>query len=1070
MGLLAAWLPGPSAQAQSLKAPLAARAGTAVAPPPSTWQFVQNRTQWPSQVQYAVDVPMGRLYLEKNRLTHSLVDVAALEEKHHHPEKKTKIKGHAYAVSFVGANANPTLQTGEQSATRYNYFLGNDPKKWASDVAAFSNVRYKELYPGTDLFVYGRPDALEYDFELAVGADPGRIQLRYEGADKLSLGEKGTLRIATSVGEVVEQHPYAYQLVKGKKQEVPCEFRLNGDQVSFVLPRGYDKRQPLVIDPVLVYSTYSGSGADNWGYTATYDTLGNLYSGGIVQSGSYPTTLGAFDTSHNGGWDMGIMKFNPAAATGAASRVYVTYVGSDEDDRPHSLVVDHAGDLIILGTTQEPLTSTSNYPTTTTGYDRTYNGGNADIVVTKLNSTGSALIGSTFLGGSLSDGQNDIGDALRANYGDQYRGDVTVDSQNNIYLASVTFSTDFPSAAGFQSQHGGGGKDGVVAKFNSNLSSLVWSSFLGGSGNDAAYSLQLDASNNIFVAGGTSSTNFPGTGFSYQSGYRGGTADGFVARISNTGSTLVKATHLGTGNYDQVYFVQLDASSNVYVFGQTSGTYPVTNGAYANFNSRQFIHKLNSSLTASLMSTTIGNGNVASNMSPTAFLVDNCGQILLSGWGGGAQGGGSTIIGMPRTPDALPINPTTSGDYFYIMQLSANAGSLVYGTYFGNGGSHVDGGTSRFDKKGVIYQSMCNSNSTSPRITTTANAWSQNPGSSWNNAAFKMDVLQLSPNFIQSNTPTGAAINRGCAPLTVYFRRPVVNGTGVQWNFGNGQTSTTSGVVSTVYNQPGRYPVRLTVLDSTGCLQSVSRTDTVVVVATPQTSLGNDVDICPGASVQLQATATGAAATGVTYTWSPAQGLNTTTGVRVTAQPTATTTYIVRANNGTCEKLDTIVVKVGVTPQIRIAASETNVFTGAPVTFTNTTQGATRVSWDFGDGQTSTETSPAHAYEQPNTYRVELTAFYGNNCQVKQTMQITVRRFDLPNIITPDGDGKNDTFKPFVSFQPVDLKVFNRWGKKVFEQSGYNGSWGADAAPGTYYYLLTGTDGQSWKGTVEVSR
>ncbi|WP_400192764.1 PKD domain-containing protein [Hymenobacter sp. B81] len=1057
-----------SAQKASSKAKPAQLTGQVAEPTANQpWQFVQNRNQWPAQVLFAVDVPMGRLFLEKNRLTHSLLDVQALEQKHHHPEKKHRINGHAYAVNFVGANAEPQVLAGNKSFTQYNFFLGNDPKKWATSVPAFADVRYKNLYPGTDLLVYGRPDALEYDFELAVGADPKRIQLRYDGADNLSLNADGALRIATTVGNVVEQKPYAYQVVKGQKQQVACEFRLSGNTVSFVLPQGYNKRQPLVIDPVLVYSTYSGSSAGNWGYTATYDSLGNLYAGGIVSASGYPVTLGAYDATHNGGWDMGIMKFDPKATTGAASRVYVTYVGSDEDDHPHSMVVDHAGNLVIMGTTEEP-SGTSNYPTTATAYDRSYNGGNSDIVVTKLSPGGNSLVASTFLGGNDTDGQNESGDALNENYGDSYRGDVTVDKQNNVYIASVTMSSNFPRVGGFQN-YGGGDKDGVVVKLNPNLTNLVWSSFLGGSDSDVAYSVQVDSVSNVFVSGGTISRNFPGTFGSYQSGYRGGSADGFVARINAAGSSLVRATYLGTGSYDQAHFVQLDRAGNVYLFGQTSGSYPVSNGAYANFNSRLFIHKLNATLTSSLMSTTVGNGNVQGLVSPTAFLVDNCGQILLSGWGGGSLGSGS-ITGMPRTPDALPINATSSGDYFYIMQLGVNASRLVYGTYFGNGSSHVDGGTSRFDKKGIIYQSMCNGTG-GTRITTTPNAYSTGGSASYNNAAFKMDVLQLSPEFIPSNSPAGPRAASGCAPFRVYFRRPMVSGTGVQWDFGNGQTSSVSGTVSTVYNQPGRYPVKLTVFDTNSCLQSVSRVDTVVVLAAPQVNLGADRDICPGDTAIISATPAGLAVPGTTYTWTPATGLNVTSGVSVLANPAVTTTYIVRASNTVCESTDTVVVKVGVKPQITVGANTTNAFIQKPVVFTNTTQGATRFSWDFADGQTSTETAPTHTFERPGSYRVMLTAFYGNGCSETQELLIEVRRFDLPNIITPNGDGKNDTFKPFVSFQPVEIKIFNRWGKKVYEKSSYTDGWGdSSTPPGTYYYTLTDASGETWKGWVEVSR
>jgi gliding motility-associated-like protein len=1122
--------------------PVLAAPPKAVSPSaPTAIEFVANQKQWDKSVLFAADVPSGRLFLEHGRLVQALYDGKQLSELHHKtaaPSKHERIRAHAYSTTFVGANLQAAVRGEAQLPGLNNYFLGNDESRWAHDVPGYADVRYQALYPGVDLHFYSKERVLEYDFEVAAGADARRIALRYAGQTNLKVVD-GALHIGTSVGTVVEQRPYAYQLVDGKRQRVACEYAVGANNtVKFNLPQDYNHALPLVIDPVLVYSTFSGSSASNYGYTATYDTLGNLYAGGVVFAQGFPTTLGAYSSSFSGSQDYGIIKYNPSAATGATSRVYATYIGGSSDDHPHSLVVDRANNLVILGST-----SSSNFPTTATAYDRTL-GGTADIVLTKLNSTGSALLGSTFLGGTGVDGQ--VTGALNHNYGDTYRGDVTTDRQNNIYIASITQSTNFPvSAQAVQQTSGGGDSDAVVSKLNSDLTALVWSNYLGGSGVDAAYSIQLDSVNNVFVSGGTTSTNFPGAPGGYRGTYQGGTADGFVARLTSAGNDLVQSTYLGTNSYDQTYFVQLNRRGEVYTYGQTDGTYPITTGLYGNPNSRQFIQKLNARLTTGLYSTVIGNGTVG-QLSPTAFLVDNCGQIIISGWGG-------DNAGMVTTPDAIQrTGGSGSFGYFYIAQLSGDAQRLVYATFFGNGSAHVDGGTSRFDKRGVIYQSMCVGSGALP---VTPNAWSPTNGSSWNNAAFKIDVLQLNANFVPALTATSSVRQANlCAPATFFFNRPATTGTSARWDFGNGQTSTLDNNATTTYTAPGRYAVRLTVFDTNNCLQSVSSVDTVVVYAVPQPRAAGRQAVCVGSPATLTVNNLATGTPNVTYTWTAA-GQPTLTGASVTVQPATTTRYTVTAstpaNVGGCSGIDTVTVRViprlAVSPgparticpgasatltapsvgpgatytwtaagqptltgqtvtvspaasvryfvrvvnatgcvgrdsvQVNVSPRPTLVATATspnivnkPVLFTNNSTGATGYRWDFGDNTpTSTEVSPSHTYATATTttpYQVRLTALFGTGCEQSIIIPVSVRGFDLPNIITPNGDNLNDTFRPFVTTQTVDIQIFNRWGRLIYDKKNYGGEWGSDTniAAGMYYYRIVASGGESWKGWLEV--
>jgi gliding motility-associated-like protein len=715
-----------------------------------TLEFTENRGQWPEAVRYSADVPSGRLFLESGGLTYSLLAGVP----HAHTGQKqlaanTALKAHALRVTFEGGAPQPALKPENQTAEVRHYLRGNDPKHWARNVPGFRELHYAGIWPGIGAHFYeNQNQQLEYDFELAADAQPNAIQLRYDGADALRLNPDGSLEISTSVGVIRELAPKAWQTdATGHRHPVSCAYLLDGSTVRFQLG-AYDRHRPLTIDPTVVFSTYTGSTNDNWGFTATYDAQGNMYSGGIVFGAGYPATVGAYQTSFNRVIDVGIIKYN-SATTGQAARVWATYLGGSQADFPHSLVVGSQGDLFMLGTT-----SSTDYPTTASAYDQSFNGGTptsafgnalpngSDLVVTRLSSNGSTLVGSTFLGGSGNDGllATSSTSSLVQNYGDTFRGDIQLDASDNIYIASNSASTNFPISNGLGRTFQGGGLDAVVCKLNATASTLLWSSYLGGSGADAAYSLQLGTTGALYVSGGTNSANFPTTTGTLNPTAAGG-IDGFVARIGSTGAVLEKSTYLGTSAYDQAYFVQLDGSGSVYLLGQSLGNYPVTAGRYQNPGSKQFLHKLDADLSVTSFSTVFGSGRPSIDISPTAFLVDQCNRIYVSGWGGSINSGSGNTLGLPVTTNA--VQRTTDGSDFYLMQLAPDATRLDYATYFGqNGGSdHVDGGTSRFDPRGVVYQAVCAcGGGTGFPIPPGAGTYSATSGNfNCNNAAFKID-------------------------------------------------------------------------------------------------------------------------------------------------------------------------------------------------------------------------------------------------------------------------------------------------------------------------------------------
>ncbi|RZK63047.1 MAG: hypothetical protein EOO59_00855, partial [Hymenobacter sp.] len=764
-----------------------------------TLAFIPNKGQWPAAVRYSGAVPGGHLYLEPTGLHYVLLQAIGHPHEHaasrakkalgtapHLPAADSLVRGHQVRVRFVGADLGTPLVPAEATGETFNYVQGNDPAHWATGVTSYRQVRYQAPWPGIGARFYENArQQLEYDFELAADADPALVQLKYEGASRLSLSRDGRLHIGTTVGDLTELAPQAYQTdaATGERQPVACRYRLHGEDstVTFELGR-YDHHRPLTIDPTVQFSTYTGARGDNWGFTATYDAAGNMYSGGIVLNNSltpaYPTTTGAFQIAFGGLIDIAVIKYN-TAVSGAAARVWATYVGGNFQDFPSSLVVNSQNELIILGTT-----ASSNYPTTAGAFQRTFAGGTAadpfgdaavdpiynvargtDIVVTRLASNGGSLAASTYLGGSGTDGlvpydKSSAARQLPQNYGDAFRGDIITDALGNIYVASVTASTNFPVTAGsFGTSSRGGPSDAVVVKLPASLGAPLWSGYLGGNAADAAYSLQLDASSNVYVTGGTLSSIFPVTAGAV-SPTAPGNVDGFVTRIAANGASVLSSTYLGTSSYDQAYFLQLGADGGVYLLGQTLGAWPVTAGVYSNPGSRQFIQKLSPNLDQRLLSTVFGSGRTTIDISPTAFLVDQCDRVYVCGWGGSvnqdqyATGSPYNVNGythgLPVTPNAVRTTPDTpgAGSDFYLAQFTPGLSGLLYGTFYGDAtpftiGDHVDGGTSRFDPRGVAYAAVCSCFDAAgfpvPPGANTYSSTNGTGGTNCNNAAFKLN-------------------------------------------------------------------------------------------------------------------------------------------------------------------------------------------------------------------------------------------------------------------------------------------------------------------------------------------
>ncbi len=998
-------------------------------------EFIENRGQWGDWVKYRAQTIAGDVFLEHDGFRCVLADPTNNEKidsfQHGLLRKAPVVRYHTYKVTLQGSK-EPLIKGVKPQKNYYNYFLGNDPAKWKGDIHPCLGIEYNDVYEGIDMHFSSEGTALVYEFFVHPGADANKIVLNFDGPDKMSVNKKGNLVIKTSVGEVSEMKPYVYQYIDDNKVEVACNYHLEDNVITFDMPDGYDHSKMLIIDPITVWASFTGSTADNWGFTATYDNDGNFYMGGIVNcltGGAFPVSPGAFQTVWGGGQgvtgyqfgsDIGIMKLSPDGT----SRVYATYVGGANNERPHSLIVDAAGNLILAGRTLSP-----NYPVTSGAYQTVKNGG-SDIIITKLNAAGSALLGSTFIGGSGHDGVNFdsteyVHAHLKHNYGDDARSEVQVDNLGNIYIAGSTSSTDFPTTPGALGTSLSGLQAGVVCKFNSTLSTLQWSTYLDGNGDDAGYVLAFNPSQtSLYVAGGTNSTNFPVPAGGWQSSYQGDSADGYILKFKNSPPyTLQRGTFVGTSNYDQVYGIQVDHNGFVYVMGQSmGGTFPVTAGVYTNPNNCQFIMKMDSSLATDLISTVFGSvpaDPTHTNISPVAFLVDTCENVYVSGWGGNIMAGApglvglrwtGTTTGMPVTTDAH--QSTTDGFDFYFIVLGPGMTTLRYATFYGRVGAggygeHVDGGTSRFDKKGVVYQGICaNCGGTGPGspppFPTTPGVWAPTmPSPNCNQAALKI-AFNIGP--VECNITAGPSTS-GCAPLTVNFFNATTNGLTFLWNFGDGSATSTAFAPTHTFTAGGTFTVTLTSTNSNACFKT---DDTAYLVISVDTNIIDPdftyqvTDSCNPYIVAFTNTST----TNITsstpsYTWYFGDG-NSFSGPNPPPHNYPDTGWytvtLVMDQAGACKTPDSVTKLIHIYYQ-RVSASFSipdSICLGAAFTPTGGPVNATTILWTFGDSTNSALLLPPHTYTVAGTYTVILIAQNPGACNHGDTAIRTIKVLPAP--------------------------------------------------------------------------
>lgn len=1012
-------------------------------------EFIENKGQWDPQVKYMSSAGSGSFFLTEKGFTitqYNPEDFENIKIRMHEEKQsgtvnrqiaKDSIHTDSYSVHFLNSQT-PVIVPDKEVPSINNYFIGNDPSKWASNCKIYLGVTYKNIYPNIDLRYYTDAGGnLKYDFIVNPGAKISDIALKYSGAKKISIKNR-ELNIATSLGVNKELKPYTYQVINNQRTELDCRYVIKGDVVKFKV-KNYSPDQTLIIDPTLIFFTYSGSTADNWGFTATYGKDGSFYGGGIAFGNGFPVSPGAYQKSFSGDFDISIIKLSPDGKR----RLYATYIGGSGSDQPHSLIEDPQGNLVIAGRS-----SSGNYPTTATAGK----GGGFDIVVTKLNATGSNIIGSMKIGGTGDDGVNISDDhsnflkSLKRNYGDDARSEVLLDGFNNIYVASCTSSggavnseSAFPTTNGAFQRQLKGKQDGVVLKINPSCNQLMFSTLLGGSDDDAAYVLTFGSTGNIYVAGGTASKDFLAniptanvikpTNEALTSADKTGAdpCDGFVVELSNDGTKAVRGTFIGTEKADQIYGIESDKFGFVYVMGTSEGNMDVINAEYSDQGGKQFISKLKPDLTGFVYSTVFGSKNAqVPNISPTAFLVDRCQNIYVSGWGGKSNSGFSTgnTKGMPVTPDAIKGRTDASGSDFYFFVLEKNAKSQLYGSFFGQEdppgrtepitfGDHVDGGTSRFDRNGIIYQAICANCFKSVAFPGTPGTWSKTNQSMGDNGACNLGMLKIEMDFGGVRSGLHTSINgvsndtAGCVPLMVDFTDTLKKGKLYYWYFGDGTGDTTTVPASShLYQNTGTFPVMLVTIDSATC--NIADTTYKTIRAGDNKAnlafLAQKLEPCTNLSYDFTNTSQPTRGTfqpGI-FTWdfgdnSPVV-VQTQNPINHTFAGSGTYKVTLSINDTTyCNSPDDTIRTIRLSPEVK-ASFNTPAAGCVPydAKFLNNSLGGINFSWDFGDGTTSTEENPTHLYDKIGIYTIKLTAFDSSSCNRVDDTSFTITVSPIP--------------------------------------------------------------------------
>jgi len=625
---------------------------------PDQLYFIENKGQWDKDVLFMARLNGLHAWITKDGVVYDYFtivknyDLKDLEqiprfEQQEFEALNSKVNGHVVKLNYAKSNFRITIQPIDKQETYYNFFTGNNPEKWVGNVPLYKEIIIKDLYPGIDLRYYFDKELIRYDYIVAPGADLSVIEIIVSGSKKTGVTEDGALQISTSLGLVTHGELYAFESNE-KKKRLDCRFAQLDKNKFTIKISGYDRSKQLIIDP-LVYSTYIGGSSDDRAYAVDFTSKGETFIAGRTLSTNYPTTSGAYTTVYKGD-AIFVSKLNARAT----ALLYSTFISGATNDMTfcYGIQVDSSDAAFITG-----YTYSANYPTTNGCYDNSL-AGLKDVFVTKLNASGSALVYSTFIGGSEKDQANSI----------------AIDPSGNAYITGYTQSSNYPVTSGAFDITKGASTAVFVTKLNHLGNALVFSTFIdGGSGNQ----IKLDEKGYSYIAGTAYDNSFPATTGAFDVSFNGSgfDTDGFALKLDSNGSSLLFATYLGGSVYDEAFAIAMDTSYNVYVTGFTqSGAFPVTTGALQSTlggNSDEFVLKLNSTGSSLYYSTFLGGSD-----------WDKAYGIALNTKGYAIVSGNSASSNFPTSSGAY--DQSSNGSYDLVFSEINNTGTaLVYSTFIG---------------------------------------------------------------------------------------------------------------------------------------------------------------------------------------------------------------------------------------------------------------------------------------------------------------------------------------------------------------------------------------------------
>ncbi len=662
--------------------------------------FEPNQGQTDASVQFLSHGPGFSLYLTGTGATLGVVSRPHTPHRHDHARDQglgrgltradaltetASISATSIRLRYDGADPHARSSGDDQLPGVATYLIGADPSRWQVDVPTYARVSYHDVYPGVDLVYYGTVGRLEYDWRLAAGADPGRITLAVDGARRVSLDAAGNLVLGTALGPIVQQAPAAYQEDGGQRVPVDVRYTLTGTNRAGFAVGAYDTRKPLVIDPVLTYSTYLGGGGTDYGNGIAVDGAGAAYVVGDTDSTTFPTTPGVVQTGQGGsacGTGPCTDAFVSKISADGRSLLYSTYLGGSGNDGGTGIAVDGLGDAYLTGYTDSttfPLVS----PFQTTA---------AGSFVAKLGPRGNALLYSSYLGSSN---------------GATTAEAIALDAAGSAYVTGYTAGTNFPTVNALQAANAStvGLQDAFVSKVSASGSALVYSTYLGGSNNDIGRAITVDGAGAAYVAGDSYSTDFPTTSGAVQRTFGGGQYDAFVAKLTPAGTALAYSTYLGGSDNESGNGLALDGAGAAYVVGDTGSTnFPTTAGALqgrlkgagcgAPLCTNAYATKLNPSGSALVYSTYLGGtGGAGNGDSASAVAVDSAGDAYLVG---------TTSSPDFPTADAVQSRYGGGNSDAFVTELNVSGTAPVYSTYLG-GSSDDFGDGIAIDAAGSAY-------------------------------------------------------------------------------------------------------------------------------------------------------------------------------------------------------------------------------------------------------------------------------------------------------------------------------------------------------------------------------